>query len=477
MSPIGAGSYYKTLYKFDDGSEKVSSFIVEVLAEHIKAERVFLLGTSNSGWVQLYEHFTELTNETLDIEYLKILEQETKKEPYDIRLLDKVIKSIDTWLYKVNSSSKNNSKAILLKYGIDNEELMENFSEFMKIIDLLEDGDEIHIDITHAFRSIPVFMYLILEFIETLNYKKIKLCGMYYGMSEARTVFDKVDIIDYPVGENIRKLENERIIGDKPKNGKIPVGKIVNLKPILDISKWIRSTHDFINYGNGYGISTMIENDVNSNEITLTLGVKIKDISNLTNINFLVELRHEIKNMNSLLNTPDIDRGIIKYIKPILLDFTNRFSRLDTDSEFQLDLAKWYIENKRYGHGYICLVEAILTKTCELYGENVENLNNRNLIKSAFFLTKKVKTSVDIKKYGDLFHETNSIRKKIAHASFISESSIDKIPYNRHIEKAQSYADDMEKLFNSPNIQSMPNIITIEMIKRNYKPPNKNKRR
>ncbi|MCF6204249.1 MAG: TIGR02221 family CRISPR-associated protein [Methylococcaceae bacterium] len=83
-----------------------------------------------------------------------------------------------------------------------------------------------HIDITHGFRSIPLFISTILTYFE--NTKKADVQGVYYGIFEARD-----------------------------QNNITPV---VNIQPLLELNDWITATSVFAEYGDGRKIATLLSN-------------------------------------------------------------------------------------------------------------------------------------------------------------------------------------------------------------------------
>lgn len=92
-----------------------------------------------------------------------------------------------------------------IKDGKNNTEIWENFQI---IFDQLEDGDEIYVDITHSFRSIPIIIMAILNYAKFI--KNIEVKGIYYGAFDAREepenitpIFDLSlfnDITDWTIG-------------------------------------------------------------------------------------------------------------------------------------------------------------------------------------------------------------------------------------------------------------------------------------
>ena len=247
ISPIGTGQiitdreYRTAKYKFEDSSKIYETpFVSAALAEYLKVDRIIFIGTAKSMWEEIYRYFTEGIGQNIDDEYWIKINELSNNSRYDKKLIDEkdldlAMSSVDSYLKTINANAIGGTLSLIIDYGLNEEELWQNFSTFMKLMDILDDGDEIYLDITHSFRSIPLFMYLIMEFMQTLGHKKISLNGLYYGMLEARWE-----------------------IGYAP---------VVDLKPVFEISQWIRGTHDFINYGNGYAIGELLEKDMSITEI------------------------------------------------------------------------------------------------------------------------------------------------------------------------------------------------------------------
>lgn len=449
ISPIGVGQtgekglgrqYRLADYKMEDNDKIYTTpFITEAISEHFKIDKVIFVGTSKSMWEDLYEYFSKKNGTSIDQEYWyelanSAIDYKHTEDKTEINKLDKLMAVIDRYLKGINPNATGGSAPIIIGYGLNEMELWKNFSTFMGILDILDDGDEIFIDITHSFRSIPIFMYLILEFIETLKYRDLNIVGMYYGM-----------------------LEVSDEIGYTP---------VTNLKPLLDISKWIRGTHDFINFGNGYGISNLLNADKRDNSMINDLSNNIRNISDQLNINYLIELRQEITKIDKLYNKLGGTEGVLIYILPLIRNFTNRFTRLENDSDFQLGLSKWYFENKRYGHGYICLVESILTKLCEVYNLDVKEVKARDQIKFVLFMKERSKDISDLEQLCELYNLINSIRVKIAHASFIRDKNSS--TYIENIKKSEELQEKVEKLFNRKIINELDKQISYEEIKEGY---------
>ena len=149
---------------------------------------------------------------------------------------------------------------------------------------------------------------------QILSNKKIILEGLYYGMLEV--------------------------------SGEIGYAPVVDLKPLFEISQWIRGTHDFVNYGNGYVISELLKKGEMSSRNMEEMQKKIVNISELVNINYLIDLQNQIQALDKLMDNKHEYYNAIDYVIPLLRDFTSRFIDIEYASEFQLELGKWYFDIK-----------------------------------------------------------------------------------------------------------------------------------
>ena len=427
-----ARKYENVSYKFsEDGVIIETPFLVAALAKYLKVDKVIFIGTAKSMWEEIYSYFTENSGREVDYEYWINLENLAKSSRYDNELIEEetlaaAMVSVDEYLKTINPNATGGSTSLIIKYGLNEEELWQNFSKIMRLIEILKDGDEVYLDITHSFRSIPLFLYLMMDFLQNLNQKHITLNGLYYGMLE--------------------------VIGEM---GYAPV---VDLKPLFLVSQWIRGTYDFVNFGNGYLISKLIDDDSLREKNTKEISNRIENITELVNINYLTDMQNQIEKLNDILNKePNLNRAAM-YVIPLIKDFTTRFSGIKSASEFQLELSKWYFDNKRCGLGYICLVESVLTKLCEVYNLDIKDFNNREDIKNIFCLTNKSK---ELAKLKHKYKSINKIRRRIAHASFYQN---EKFSFNADIKQANKNYEDVKRLLESKEINELKTIITYEEI-------------
>lgn len=419
--------YEPTKYKFGDIDKLYeTSFVASALSDHLKVDKLFLVGTSKSMWEEVYNFFAHAANLSFNDDYWAELGRKadsyTIKKP-DLKIkeedLVEVSKTIDGYLKYINPAALGGSHCFIIDYGLNEKELWNNFDVFMRIGELLEPDDEIYLDITHAFRSIPLFNYLMLDLVGILKFNnQIKLGGLFYGMLEA--------------------------------SSELGYAPIVDLSPLYKITLWSRGAYNFINFGNGYLLAELIKNK--------KVREKIGNISDIVNINYIDDFKREVDSLNSHLGENESDEYVIKYMAPFLQSFTGRFKGISSTGSLQLALAKWYFENKRYAQGYICLAEAIITRILEIYRERDSKigweLDNRKKVKKLLYNKLQYHNTEEYKKPSEIYTEISDIRNTIAHAGFIKNRK-----FNEDINKAYSYINKVEKwVFNNQALKNLPDL-------------------
>jgi len=323
ISSLGTGrnikdsdsEYQSTTYIIDDKSYENETFISKALIEHFKIDKVILLGTNKSMWDGAYLGFT---NNSLD-ENWEILND----AKLDKGIEEEHLKLIEDVLNKY--TNQEGSKCLLVKYGQNKDEMWDNFEIMYKINQYIRKGDEVYLDITHAFRSLPVLLFIVMEFMHMMR-EDFELSGLLYGM-----------------------LSNEK-------------SPVIDLKIFFELLDWAKAVNNFKNYANsGQLVKLMIETDVDK-QVRKTfhqLGQNVR-IANMASLwQFIKGANKKIKFIENSNNK------IVKLLSKDVLEIVNRLNK-DKMSDFQYELAWWFYENKNYALSYMALAEAIITKTCEL---------------------------------------------------------------------------------------------------------------
>jgi CRISPR-associated Csx2 family protein len=114
-------------------------------------------------------------------------------------------------------------KEIPIKEGFDEKEIWEIFNI---IFESFREGEEVIVDVTHSFRSLPLLMITLLNYAKQV--KKIRVLGIYYAAFESVGSIEQIKNI--PVEERI-----------------VP---ILNLTSFSELQDWTNATYDFVNNAN-----------------------------------------------------------------------------------------------------------------------------------------------------------------------------------------------------------------------------------
>lgn len=381
--------YDPVTYVIKDGEaqlEYTTRYIAEALIRHFAIERVFVLGTAKSMWEQFYYR---LSDDDCDDDYYLELGQKIADSSH----LQPIEKAIDSRF------GCNGSACYLIKYGLDRDELLFNFDLLLGIVEQLKPDDEIYVDITHSFRSLAIFQYMMTSFIENLNDRKIKIAKILYGMLD---------------------IKNEM-------GGKAPV---VDITVVNELNHWIKAIYGLENYGHGYLVADLLR------EQKPDLAESICDLSDRININFLKDIRNERR--RKLWKDLKYVEGPGRIATNAIRRSLKLFSAEQSESDFQLSLARWCFRQKRYATGYLTLYEAIVSRLVELYGNDINSFEERQKIKK-YYIGREYDYLHGL---GTLLYTVNDIRNQIAHSSGGSEDQ-----YRSAVANCLKYCDQAERAF------------------------------
>ncbi|MDR9794073.1 TIGR02221 family CRISPR-associated protein [Aeribacillus sp. FSL K6-2848] len=421
------GKYIKTTYKFANSDKGYdTSFITSALSEHLQLDKIFMIGTDQSMWEEVYYYFGEVKENSYGEDVYLELDEKKSKGTLTEADLTCVNEAIDRYLKKMNPSATGGSCCKLIQNGKNTEEIIKNFLIFMEFSQLIKPGDEVYLDITHSFRSIPLFLFVLIDFVQTLRKdENIQLSGVYYGMLEA-------------------KNDN--------------VTPVVDLKALFEVTQWTRGVYEFIHYGHADLFAELIDHE--------SYKESLKHISNLADLNHIKSLKSKVDQFRS-----NFEKGyehknglpIFPYLKPHLNRFFDYFKGADTDAKFQFQLAKWFFDHKRYANGYICLAESMITHVAYVYSKVERNLDVgkrivRDNIKKLINHYLQTNSNEHYQKMHKLYKCVSKFRNDIAHAGFLSENNSEDV-----ITKAHQFIKETEKLFFSSNGKRL-----IEQLPREY---------
>ncbi len=375
--------YRMATYRFPDGANYIDKFVAKSLYQYYGIDRLILVGTTKSMWEEVYREFAE------------------QKGIFDAKIYDElgefcIEASAETspqipFQNEIEVALGNDSKAIVIKYGLNDEELQFNAAKILGIEQYLNKGDDLYVDITHSFRSLPLYLMNTLIYLQNVSQKQIEIRHISYGM-----------------------LDVTSELGYTP---------VVELNNLLVLNQWITGAYAFTQFGNAYQIADLLEKE-NEKDVAN----RLRDFSDEMNLNHLDGLQTQLNKLSAIKNRTDfsaipntiIPAAVSSYIKTLSVG-----SSSTPNAAFQYKIACWQYEHKNYANAYLSLLESLLTYVQECCGydegSSVDNAAKGKLIlrddKSENTNTLKVPSFEVCKSvYRDINHIRNTIAHQIIHS-------------------------------------------------------------
>ncbi|ELC8361229.1 TIGR02221 family CRISPR-associated protein [Clostridium perfringens] len=354
ISVLGAGAgekgtYEKCEYFFGNGKSCKTEYIQEAIAE---------IFCSDWGKEDKIIIFTTEKSATLHWNAKKTLKDRLNK--------------------KFNETKKINVTNRMIPFGSNSDEQWEIFNTIFNSLDY---EDEVIVDITQSFRTIPMFLIIILNYAKLL--KKIKVKGIYYGAFAANNDCDE------------NKIK------------KAPIFDLTLYDLIMDFTNGINT---FINTGNS-NILMNIYNEINLEDeekkkyemLSKTIS-SLNDFSNAImtcrgNINFLGEQNCSQKSILAAHN--EFKKNIEEYKKeesdnlamalnPLLKKVSDDTINFESKDPVKVGIAtvESCIKSGLVQQGITALDETMKVLLCVKFNLDYTEYNNRKLVKDLLMVEK-----------------------------------------------------------------------------------------
>ncbi|MDW8313269.1 MAG: TIGR02221 family CRISPR-associated protein [Burkholderiales bacterium] len=172
--PKGEGGYRTTRYTFADGSRtEPVAFFGWPLQRRLAARRMVVLGTAGSMWDHLTEGDLELGS-AREADRLRLIERTSQKsvEQDDLAALEPVLSERLGCELRLR----------IIPYARTREEQMQVLAAMAAHV---EAGDEVHLDVSHGFRHLPMLALLAALFLRRVRRARIE--GIWYGSFDPDT--------------------------------------------------------------------------------------------------------------------------------------------------------------------------------------------------------------------------------------------------------------------------------------------------
>lgn len=372
VSFLGKGNYREVVYRIDD-QEYPSKLSIWAIKEAFAPEKIYVIGTKDSSWDLLQEQRLS------DIESIKIPPGRNEKELWEI---------IDI---------------------ISREVALEN--------------SEVIFDITHCFRSIPLFLVVLIKFLKVFS-KNVKIDKILYGYLD--------------------EYSRESMI--------------VDLAPLVELLELIDAVNSFERYGDPEDICHLISEKEKKyrkefpkslreiNRLLSEMGAVIK----MTYVPRLNSVAGKLGNSLQKLEEEQVRNEINAYFKSLTYMF-DRFKimarrfKIDQDWLAQLEVAKWYNENRHPSQALLTLREAIITYGCSRENKDPYKYENREQIEERYN-KKRMNSDEPIHK---LWNKVIDYRNKTAHILTGTASTINP---GSAIEKVGKLIEEAVQILGAENV-------------------------
>lgn len=227
MTVVGTGMYQECIYGLNDMEFK-SRFVQEaelrILKEQgEKIDRIICLATEDAeicNWEQFKRVFKgmknrEFRNVEVPDEVKCFLDRQGKWEDKEI-----TDRGLEELFYEIYPEAE--IQCVRIPIGSNEDELLEIFTVMYRS---MGENDNLYIDVTHGFRSMPMLYIPVIKYAEAL--KNIRVKAIYYGAYEVsgtkKPVFDLIvykeildwafgakNFIEYGISADLRKTAGER---------------------------------------------------------------------------------------------------------------------------------------------------------------------------------------------------------------------------------------------------------------------------
>ena len=228
-----------------------------------------------------------------------------------------------------------------IKYGYevvtipDGNNEQEIWQIFEEVFNVFEDEDEVYFDITHAFRSIPMLVMVLINYAKFL--KKIKVKSITYGNWEGR---------------------------DKDEN----FAPIIDITAFSELQDWTSAANDFVNFGNVNKLSKLAKNDISP--LARQFKGKNETVKSLIKISkylpVFIDNIHTCRGKNIIKNTEgvlinnelkNIKENLISPLTPILNKVENKLFPFDENDNLienthQIWQNEAWLNSYRYQYQY-----------------------------------------------------------------------------------------------------------------------------
>lgn len=366
--------YRRTKYRFLDGETEETKYFAQALRRRLQPDRIVLLGTSGSMWDVLTEDCEA------DTDLWATVGEAVDRQAVDQALLDQVAAVVSkAWDCEV--------RLLRIPFGLDETEQV---AILRAMADAAERVERVHLDVTHAFRSLPMLALMAAFYLESV--RGLEIAGIYYGMFEARDEEDRAPV--------------------------------VRLDGLMHFGKWLRALNQFDKDGD-YGVfASLLEHAGIETAWELERAAYFERTGNPQDAARRVSSVYDALHHIDAASYP-----AAAMFAPALLERLAWFKKQPLSAK-EWALAEEYLERRDYFRAALLALEAALTA----------ELERRRLAPSSYESRREIHDTM--REDNDNYRRLNALRNAIAHGTRKPKPGLAKI-----LRDEQALADELRRLF------------------------------
>lgn len=318
------GLYREATYQLPNGQQETSRLVGLTLANHLRPDKLVIMGTPGSMWDML------LTEEELglnpdDEAVCRVIEAtgeacvtDEQLAPFEQLLAEKLGME---------------ASLVVIPFGKDAAEQQAIVEAMSRAV---EGCDHVHIDVTHGLRHLPMVAFAAAQLMQQLHGKTIE--GLHYGALE---------------------LSNDG------------VAPVLALDGLMLIDRWVKALHTFDKDGD-YGVFVpLLESLAEPAAVE-----QLRKAAFLERTNNVRQARGQLRGFLNHIEDKTFVQPIEKLFMPALKERV-AWALRGRLGERQVQLARHYLDNNDYIRAILLAWEALITHETASHGGNSESYSDR----------------------------------------------------------------------------------------------------
>ncbi|MEZ4829276.1 MAG: TM1812 family CRISPR-associated protein [Bacteroidia bacterium] len=224
----------------------------------------------------------------------------------------------------------------------------EIWTVFRSIIDRIRPGDDLYMDITFGFRSLPMLALVLSNYAKAV--KNVNVKAIYYGNYEAgRAERD----------QQVKTLEEQGVDQSAIDSAKrrIIEAPVLDLRPFLELQQWTSAAEAFLDLGHSKPLSRLIS------EENMELASKLDQFAQsiITNRGLALVRDIDIDSLKQQITLLQAEQ-VTPQLEPLLTRIAAKLDNFKTgDIQNGLTAVGWCIEHQLVQQGYTLLQETLVS--------------------------------------------------------------------------------------------------------------------